>query len=183
VFGAFFHSAVTLASLLRLVPSPVVVEVPFSCGQGYVVSQAHQTGSHLDNDAWAWDFRMPEGTVVRAAADGVVRLARGESTTGGCDEAYASEANYVVLSHGGGVETQYLHFQSVWVLPGERVRAGDVIGLSGETGWACGAHLHFKVAVQQSAGWNNPSLPARMRGYQDPEAGDWVQAPACGAVR
>jgi transcription elongation GreA/GreB family factor len=122
---------------------------------------------------------MPEGTEIVAALDGVVRLVRGDSRTGGCDPALAKEANFVVLSHGGGLETQYLHFSSVGVTAGMRVRKGDRLGHSGKTGWACGAHLHFKVARAESASWNNPSVPAHLRGYDDAQEGTWVASAPC----
>jgi len=124
---------------------------------------------------------MPEGMPVVAARPGRVRLVRGDSQVGGCDPRYAPQANYVVISHGDGFETQYLHFQSVVVLPGEWVEAGALLGYSGKTGWACGAHLHFKVALEGGPGWNNPSVPAMIAGYGDPEPKTWVMAPACEA--
>lgn len=158
---------------------PPEVEVPFGCGRSFVVSQAHHTGSHLERDAHAWDFRMPEGEPIVAAADGVVRMARGDSALGGCDASFARHANYVVVSHEGGVETQYLHFSKVVVKSGDRVKAGQLLGFSGRTGWACGAHLHFKVAQAKGNGWNNPSLPARVAGYGDPDVGTWIHAPRC----
>jgi murein DD-endopeptidase MepM/ murein hydrolase activator NlpD len=159
-------------------PSPEV-QVPFGCGYNFPVSQAHHTGSHLKNDDWAWDFRMPEGTPVVAAHDGVVRLARGDSKVGGCDPKFAPFANYVVLNHGDGLETQYLHFSQVVVKPGQVVRMGELLGYSGETGWACGAHLHFKVARTTGTGWNNPSVSARLAGYGDPVPEVKVAGPAC----
>lgn len=122
---------------------------------------------------------MPEGTEVVAALDGVVRLVRGDSQMGGCDPALAKEANFVVLSHDGELETQYLHFSRVVVSAGMRVRAGTLLGYSGRTGWACGAHLHFKVARAESASWNNPSVPAHVHGYEDAQAGTWVSSPPC----
>lgn len=145
----------------------------------FPVSQVHSVGSHVGNDAWAWDFRMPEGTPVVAALDGVVRLARGDSDEGGCDPSMARKANYVVIEHAGNLETQYLHFSAVSVVPGQHVRRGDLLGYSGKTGWACGAHLHFKVATPVSAGWNNPSLEARLSGCGDPKLETWVSSPAC----
>jgi murein DD-endopeptidase MepM/ murein hydrolase activator NlpD len=155
------------------------VGVPFACGRMYPVSQAHDTGSHKYNDTYAWDFRMPSGTPVVAARDGVVRMARGDSTEGGCDEKYAPKTNYVVVSHGDGLETQYLHFSAVVVKPGEQVKQGQLLGFSGETGWACGAHLHFKVAKETGRGWNNPSVQARIVGYGDPVRDVRVAAPVC----
>jgi murein DD-endopeptidase MepM/ murein hydrolase activator NlpD len=158
---------------------PPEVEVPFACGLSFPVSQAHDTGSHRYYDTWAWDFRMPVGTPVVAARAGVVRLARGDSTVGGCDMKFAPYSNYVVLEHAGGLETQYLHFERVVVQPGQRVEPGELLGYSGATGWACGAHLHFKVAKRHNNGWNNPSLPARIAGYGDPQRGAVVVARAC----
>ncbi|HEY8210769.1 MAG TPA: M23 family metallopeptidase [Myxococcaceae bacterium] len=153
--------------------------VPFGCGLAFPVSQAHDVGSHLQHDTWAWDFRMPEGTPVVAAYEGVVRLARGDSATGGCDPRYAPFANYVVVNHQNGLETQYLHFSKVVVKPGDHVKAGDLLGYSGRTGWACGAHLHFKVARSDGPGWNNPSVHAQIAGYGDPQLDVKIAAPAC----
>lgn len=147
----------------------------------FPVSQVHNVGSHVGNDSWAWDFRMPEGTPVVAALDGVVRLARGDSDEGGCDPAMARKANYVVIESPGSIETQYLHFSAVSVVPGQHVRRGDLLGYSGKTGWACGAHLHFKVATPVSAGWNNPSVEARLQGYGDPALEAWVSSLPCTA--
>ncbi len=158
---------------------PPEVAVPFGCGRVFPVSQAHSTGSHLQNDTWAWDFRMPEGTPIVAALDGVVRLARGDSASGGCDPKFAADANYVVLEHPNGLETQYLHFSSVLVKEGDTVKAGALLGFSGKTGWACGAHLHFKVARRRNDGWNNPSIPAVLAGYGDPQVNAIIESPAC----
>lgn len=178
-----------LSTLLVLASVPAVspntlsevpeVGVPFACGRIHTVSQGHDTGSHKSNDTYAWDFRMSEGTPIVAAKDGVVRMARGDSTEGGCDEKYAPQANYVVISHVDGLETQYLHFSAVVVKPGEQVKQGQLIGFSGATGWSCGPHLHFKVARQTGRGWNNPSIPARIVGYGDPVRDTRVAAPLC----
>ncbi len=166
------------STLAAIAPLPEA-RVPFGCGLAFPVSQAHEVGSHLQHDTWAWDFRMPEGTPVVSAYDGVVRLARGNSATGGCDPRYAPFANYVVVDHRNGLETQYLHFSKVVVKPGEVVKAGDLLGYSGKTGWACGAHLHFKVARSTGPGWNNPSVHARITGHGDPQVDAEVVAPAC----
>jgi murein DD-endopeptidase MepM/ murein hydrolase activator NlpD len=122
---------------------------------------------------------MPEGEPIVAALDGTVRVARGDSHSGGCDPRFAADANYVVIAHQNGWETQYLHFSKVFVTPGQRVKAGELIGYSGKTGWACGSHLHFKVARAEGQSWNNPSVPARILGYGDPVVDTLVQAPAC----
>src|SRR3954471_23411431 len=96
---------------------------PFVCVLAFPVSQAHDVGSHLQHDTWAWDFRMPEGTPVVSAYEGVVRLARGASASGGCAPPYPPLARYVVVDHRNGLETQYLHFSKVVVRPGDVVKA------------------------------------------------------------
>lgn len=182
---AFLKLVATLGLLFSREPAPETIEqrptvaVPFGCGLSFVVSQSHNTGSHLHNDIWAWDFRMPEGVPIVAAKGGMVRMARGDSTVGGCDPKYARHANYVVIDHGDGTEAQYLHFTSVVVEAGQKVNTGELIGYSGKTGWACGSHLHFKVARREHNGWNNPSTPAYIEGYGDPEAKTLIRAPAC----
>jgi murein DD-endopeptidase MepM/ murein hydrolase activator NlpD len=126
---------------------------------------------------------MPEGIPIVAAYAGVIRMARGDSRVGGCEPRFAPEANYVVISHESGWETQYLHFSKVVVKAGDKVRAGELLGYSGATGWACGPHLHFKVARQVSPGWNNPSIAARIVGYGDPSVDTIVLSRDCGSER
>lgn len=160
-------------------PVQAVVGVPFGCGLAFEVSQGHNTGSHLHNDTWAWDFRMPEGVPIVSARGGTVRMARGDSTIGGCDQKFAKHANYVVVDHGDGTEAQYLHFSSVVVEAGQKVEGGELLGFSGKTGWSCGPHLHFKVAKRVHNGWNNPSIPAHIEGYGSPGVRTLVNAPVC----
>lgn len=126
---------------------------------------------------------MPEGVPIVAAHAGLIRLARGDSKVGGCEPRFAPEANYVVVSHQDGWETQYLHFSKVVVKVGDKVEAGDLLGYSGTTGWACGSHLHFKVARQMSSGWNNPSIAARIAGYGDPSVDTIILSRDCPSDR
>lgn len=173
----------TVLTLLAAAPAPAPpppeVGIPFACGRIHAVSQGHDTGSHLSNDTYAWDFRMPEGTPIVAARKGTVRMARGDSNQGGCNPKMAPMANYVVISHGDGLETQYLHFSAVLVSVGEPVEEGQLLGYSGATGWACGAHLHFKVAREASRSWNNPSVPATLAGYGDPVRETMIASSPC----
>lgn len=81
------------------------------------------------------DIAAPMNTEVRVAGDGVV-LAAGD------DEVYG---RYVVVDHGGDVQTVYGHASRLYVERGERVKAGDVIALTGTTGRSTAPHLHFEV--------------------------------------
>lgn len=84
------------------------------------------------------DFRVPAGTPVAAVNDGRVLLAR----------ALFFEGNCVVIDHGQGLLTFYLHLSKFSVQEGEVVKKGQEIGLSGGTGRATGPHLHLAVRWQ-----------------------------------
>lgn len=81
------------------------------------------------------DFRAAVGTPVLAANAGIVRLAKHRYYAGGS----------VVIDHGHGIFTQYYHLSELKVAVGERVKKGQIIALSGDTGRVTGAHLHFGV--------------------------------------
>ena len=84
------------------------------------------------------DFRVPTGTPVTAMNDGTVLLAR----------PLYFEGNFVVIDHGQGLLTLYLHLSEFKVKEGDTVKRGQVIGLSGGTGRATGPHLHVAVRWQ-----------------------------------
>ena len=136
--------------------------LPWTAFQTFNVSQGHNTGSHTGFGGWAWDFGMPAGTAVLAAHDGIVRAVKGDSTIGGCSEQYAQDGNYVIIDQGTGYESLYLHLRGVVVAAGHKVKRGEVVGYSGETGWACGPHLHFQIQRSPigggSTGWYNESI-------------------------
>lgn len=96
------------------------------------------------------DFGGPNiaGTPVVAAWEGIV-LTVHQPYPG---QMYAPDANYVQLSHGGGLGSGYWHLQSVAVVPGQHVAQGQVIGYCGSTGMSTGPHLHFEVYDQNSTG-------------------------------
>lgn len=82
------------------------------------------------------DFSAYTGTGVLAAADGVVDKV--------IDLGAASYGRYVTINHGWGM-TLYAHLSQMLVSKGQRVRRGERIGLSGNTGYSTGPHLHFEV--------------------------------------
>jgi murein DD-endopeptidase MepM/ murein hydrolase activator NlpD len=84
------------------------------------------------------DYGVPSGTSVSALNSGTVLLARNLYFEGNC----------VVIDHGQGLLTLYLHLSEFAVKEGQRVKRGEVIGLSGGTGRATGPHLHVAVRWQ-----------------------------------
>jgi murein DD-endopeptidase MepM/ murein hydrolase activator NlpD len=97
------------------------------------------------------DFRVPTGTPVAAMNDGTVLLAR----------PLYFEGNFVVLDHGQGLLTLYLHLSEFKVKEGDQVKRGQIIGLSGGTGRATGPHLH--VAVRWQGTYLDPASLMRLR--------------------
>jgi murein DD-endopeptidase MepM/ murein hydrolase activator NlpD len=127
--------------------------LPWTAEVSFRVSRAHgDTGGHTGDSYWAWDFAMPVGTPVLAAHDGVVRKSRAVGHQGCCSESCGPDANYVVLDRGDGTESLYLHLSDAFVSAGQRVTRGEVVGKSGESGYACGAHLHFQIQKSPSGG-------------------------------
>jgi len=81
------------------------------------------------------DVAVPTGTPIVAPADGVVILA--------ADRPFTLEGNLLMLDHGAGLSSAFLHLSRIDVRPGDHVRAGQPIALSGATGRATGPHLHW----------------------------------------
>ena len=110
-----------------------------------VVGAIHSSfGTRLDpfsGDAGTFhtgiDLQAASGTPVQVSGDGVI-----EST--GWSGRYGK---LVVVDHGNGIETYYAHLSQMMVLPGQEVRRGEIIALSGGTGHVTGPHLHYEVRL------------------------------------
>ncbi len=90
------------------------------------------------------DIATNFGNPIVATADGIV-ISLGNDKIGGKN---------IVISHGGGITTHFLHLSKFLVKSGQRVKRGDVIGLVGKTGKARGPHLHYEVRLN-----NKPTNP------------------------
>lgn len=91
------------------------------------------------------DIRAPIGTPVRSTADGIVSFSSWHDDSG----------YIVVLEHGHGFSTAYAHNKENHVKVGQRVKRGEVIGISGSTGSTTGPHLHYEV--WKNGGQINPA--------------------------
>ena len=91
--------------------------------------------NQLKTEHLGLDYHAPRGTRVRAANSGRVILARPLFFEGNC----------VIVDHGQGLMTLYMHLSKFKVRKGQRVRRGQLLGLSGATGRATGPHLHLAV--------------------------------------
>lgn len=86
------------------------------------------------------DFAMPVGSTVRAPADGRVTKVVSHPLAG----------KYIVITHDNGYQTRYLHLSRPEVKPGQRVKMGQEIAKSGNTGRSTGAHLHYEIIANGS---------------------------------
>ena len=81
------------------------------------------------------DFRAAVGVKIPASNDGIVRIAKDRYYAGGS----------VVIDHGNGIYTQYYHLSKILVKNGDKVKRGEIVGLSGASGRVSGPHLHFGI--------------------------------------
>lgn len=100
-----------------------------------------RTGAYKGQGHNGIDFAAPIGTQVKAALGGEVK------GVGDTDKVCpgASYGRWVLIEHPNGLSTLYAHFSVIKVVTGQHVDTGEVIGFSGETGYATGPHLHFTV--------------------------------------
>ncbi|WP_159567582.1 murein DD-endopeptidase MepM [Budvicia diplopodorum] len=87
------------------------------------------------------DFSMPIGSPVLAVGDGEVVVAKFSGAAG----------NYVAIRHGRQYSTRYMHLNKILVKQGQKIKRGDRIALSGNTGRSTGPHLHFELWVNDQA--------------------------------
>lgn len=140
----------------RLVPLNYQYPLPWVGGPFRLTQGANGRYSHFTpKGRYAVDIAMPEGTPIVAARSGmVVRIENSQSGRGN-----NPAGNYVRILHDDGTMGVYLHLMrgSVTVSEGTRVRAGQQIARSGNTGNSTGPHLHF--VVQRNVGLALESIP------------------------
>lgn len=82
------------------------------------------------------DYLIPEGTAVFATADGIVQSLSEKNTTHG---------KAITIDHGNGYQTSYSHLLDIRVKKGDKVKRGDIIAMSGNSGLSFAPHLHYEV--------------------------------------
>ncbi len=157
--------------------------LPVPAGKFYRISQAFN-GAATHNDEqnlYAVDIALDEGTPVHAARGGVVMDVANDFFSGGVDdESLAQKANYVRILHDDGTMAVYAHLklETLQFPIGTRVRRGQLIAFSGNTGYSTGPHLHF--VVQKNVGMKLVAIPFRFNGAKGegftPKEGMYVAA-------
>lgn len=148
-------------------PDRTTYALPVPDDSDWQLGQAFHGGfSHSDEqNRYAVDLIVPEGTPVLAARNGTVMQVESAFSRSGLDaKKFAERANLVRILHDDGTMGVYAHLQSngVYVRVGQKVSLGQQIGVSGNTGYSTGPHLHF--CLQVNSGMKLVSVPFRMIG-------------------
>lgn len=126
--------------------SSFVYQLPYEEGKSHLLIQGYFSHYTHRNRA-ALDFKMKKGTKICAARGGVVVRLKEDGNRGGGNIKNRPYGNYIVLQHEDSTRTGYWHlkYNSIFVNVGDTVQQGQVIGLSGKTGYTYFPHLHFIV--------------------------------------
>ena len=121
-----------------------VYALPYEEGKTFRVIQGYFS-PFTHKERAALDFNMKRGTNITAAREGVVVRVKEDGTKGGLKSKYRSHGNNIVIQHADGSRAGYWHLQhnGALVNVGDTVQKGQVIALSGKTGYALVPHLHF----------------------------------------
>jgi murein DD-endopeptidase MepM/ murein hydrolase activator NlpD len=126
--------------------SSFVYALPFESKKAHLLVQGY-FGKYSHKERVALDFKMKRGTKVLAAREGVVVRIKEDGSRGGLKREYRSDGNNIIIQHFDNSRSGYWHLQKDGALVnvGDTVKQGQVIGLSGNTGYTAFPHLHFIV--------------------------------------
>lgn len=125
--------------------------------------------------SYSVDFLLPEGTKIIASRVGVVTKVKsdGKKNYSGKDIekgdiAYREWMNYIEIKHSDGSYASYCHlkYKGAFVKVGEKVKKGQVIGLSGNTGWSSKPHLDFCIFRKNIKGYKIKSIKFKFENYK-----------------
>lgn len=137
--------------------------LPYAPGKAFRVGQGFG-GDFSHRDTHAIDWNIPERTPVHAARGGIVVAVEDHHTEGGLEARLRTKANHIMVQHDDGTVGNYAHLapNGVFVRVGQRVTQGQAIGVSGNTGYSSGPHLHFEVFTVLE-GLVRQTVPIRFR--------------------
>jgi len=133
--------------------SSYIYSLPFENKKKVFLIQAYDSKMSHKGEL-ALDFKVKKKTKICAARDGVVIAARKDSDKGGLKEENMSDGNHISIKHYDGSVAHYWHLikDGALVNVGDTVTKGQVIGLTGNTGYSAFPHLHFEVIGYDGTG-------------------------------
>lgn len=136
--------------------------LPFGNENSHLLVQGY-FGIFSHKERAALDFKMKRGTNIVAVREGIVIRVKEDGSKGGWSRKYRSQGNNIIIQHSDNSRSGYWHLQKDGALVnvGDTVKQGQVIGLSGKTGYAATPHLHFIVWKNDSRGWQQ--VPTRFQ--------------------
>jgi murein DD-endopeptidase MepM/ murein hydrolase activator NlpD len=140
-----------------------VYALPYREGSAFRVIQGYF--SHFSHkERAALDFNMRRGTEIYAARGGVVIRVKEDGDRGGLNKKYRPYGNNIVIQHSDSTRAGYWHLQKdgALVQVGDTVMKGQLIAISGKTGYAAVPHLHFLVWKSNGKG-NWQQIPTRFQ--------------------
>jgi murein DD-endopeptidase MepM/ murein hydrolase activator NlpD len=136
--------------------------LPYEPGKKFFLIQGWQS-QYSHKGELSLDFKMKSGNKVYAAREGIVSAVKKDSDRGGAKDEYLGDGNHVVILHSDGSYAGYWHLQKDgdFVNVGDTVNKGQLIGLSGNTGYSAFPHLHFWVYKSDSGA--KKTIPTRFQ--------------------
>lgn len=131
-----------------------VYGLPYESGTAHRIIQGY-FGPFSHKERAALDFKMPRGTKIVAIREGVVVRVKEDGDRGGWNKKYRPYGNNIVIQHPDGTRAGYWHlqFNGALVNVGDTVQKGQVIALSGKTGYTATPHLHLLVWRSDRGNW------------------------------
>jgi hypothetical protein len=128
--------------------SAYTYDLPYQKGKQYMLFQGYN-GHFSHQNENALDFTMPEGSEVLAARDGIVIKVVQNNNESCLQEECKKFNNYLFVYHSDGTFAEYVHLRmnGAKFKVGDKVRKGESIAFSGNTGWSSGPHLHFVCSL------------------------------------
>jgi murein DD-endopeptidase MepM/ murein hydrolase activator NlpD len=152
--------------------------LPFEDSKAHLLVQGY-FGKFSHKERAALDFKMKIGTKILAARDGIVTRVKEDGTKGGAKREFRSEGNNIIIQHGDNSRSGYWHIQKDGALVnvGDSVKKGQVIALSGNTGYTAFPHLHFIVWRSDARGqWQQVATRFQTsKGIKYPKAWRWFR--------
>jgi murein DD-endopeptidase MepM/ murein hydrolase activator NlpD len=145
-FFIFFCGVCFSQSVSKNIDYNFVYNLPFKEGKKVYILQGYN-GRYSHRGDYALDFRLRKGNEIFAAREGTIVSTEDDNTKGGPRKKFLTKGNHIIIKHSDGTFAAYWHLshKGVLVKIGESVQKGQLIGISGNTGYSSRAHLHFDV--------------------------------------